>query len=618
MKEKLFEEFPPISDKDWEAVVKQDLKGADFEKKLVWKTHEGIELMPYYRADILEKALHLDAEPGEYPYVRGESADTFWDISEELDVVDVKDANKEALELIKNGITSLRFKIRRHLTTTDFEQLLDKIDVEQVSINFRSGNRSGWYASLFAYYVEKEGFNPKKVYGSDDFDTYGHMLKHGEYPCKHEDCLCAENMVDMLKNKMPNFKLISVNATHIHNAGGSIVQELGYGLAMGAEYLHNIEKCDISIDDMAKELQFIFTVGSNYFLEIAKLRAARMLWAKIVDAHNPKCEASRKMFMHCVTSIWNKTIFDPHTNMLRTTTEAMAAIIGGTDSLSIKPFDVVYKKSDRFSKRIARNTQLVLKEEAHFDKVKDPAAGSYYIEKLTTEIAEKAWEIFLNVQDNGGFVSAFKKGIIQKDIEKVAQKRNENIAARKEKLVGTTFYPNTEEIIKDIDYSRAFPKRSSEGVLGQPLKLYRAADKVEKLRLATELSEKKPVVFNLTIGDVTMRNARAQFATGFFGCAGFDIIENLGFDSIDDGLKEAKAKNADIIVVCSADDEYEKYLSELMQKEKDKIIVVAGNPKNRKQLEGMGVKNFIHVKSNLVDEIKYYQELLNIKPLNIG
>lgn len=617
MKEKLFAQFPPVTDEQWKEIVLQDLKGEDFDKKLIWKTIEGIDVQPYYRADVLQKALHLESYPGEFPYVRGKISKPHWDISEEIDVWDVKETNKEALALIKMGITSLRFKIRKDLTTTDFEQLLDKIDVENVSINFRSGNRNGWYASLFSYYINKEGYNPRKIFGSDDFDSYGHMLKHGGYPCNHEDCLCAENLVDMLKNQMPNFKLISVNATHIQNAGGSVVQELGYGLAMGAEYFHKLDRCNISIDDMAKELQFIFTVGSNFFFEIAKLRAARVLWAKIVEAHNPKCDESSKMYMHCVSSVWNKTIYDPYTNLLRSSTEAMSAILGGTDSLSIKPFDFIYKKPDEFSRRIARNIQLILREEAHFNKIKDPGAGSYYIENLTNEIAEKSWELFLKVQENGGFVESFKKGIIQEDIERTAKIRDKNIAERKERFIGTNFYPNFNEVIKNIDYDFAFPKQRKTGNIGQPLKLYRGTEEIEKVRLATDLSEKRPTVFNFTIGDATMRSARAQFSSNFFGCAGFEIVENVGFDSIDKGLAEAKRKKADIIVVCSSDQEYESLVPEIIKKETEKIIVVAGNPKCRSKLEEAGVENFIHLKSNLLEKLKYYQRLLNIKPLNL-
>ena len=617
MEEKLFEKFPPISDKQWEDEVLKDLKGADYDKKLIWKPTEGIEVLPYYRADIFEKIKKFDIKPGEFPYVRGTNAKQAWEISEEIEVRDIKETNKESRYLISKGITSFRFKIRRELTTTDFEQLLDKIDVENISINFRSGNRNGWYSSLFSYYIEKEGYNPKKIYGSDDFDTYGHMLKHGEYPCGHEDCLCAENLVDMLKNKMPNFKPISVNATHIQNSGASVVRELGYGLAMGAEYLHKLDRCNITVDDMAKELQFIFTVGTNYFFEIAKLRAARLLWAKIVEAHNPECIDSTKMYMHCITTFWNKTVYDPYVNILRTTTEAMSAIIGGTNSLSIRPFDAVYKDADDFSRRIARNIQLILREEAYFDKVIDPGAGSYYIEYLTDQIAEKAWEIFLEVQDNGGFVQAFKKGIIQKNLKNNAKNRNQNVDLRKEKLIGTTYYPDFNEIRKDVDtdFGFIFAKNKKNGKIGEPLNLYRGAEEIEKIRLATDKSGKRPVVFNLTIGNLNLRKARSQFASDFFACAGYEIIQNAGFDSIDQGLKKATEKNADIIVVCSSDEEYEKIVPEVVKKEKDKIIVVAGNPKCRTALEKVGAKNFIHINSNMKQEFEYYQELLKIKAI---
>lgn len=617
MKEKLFESFPPISDKQWEEEVLKDLKGADFDKKLVWNPIEPIQVLPYYRANILNEAICPDSKPGEFPYIRGTNTKQGWEVSEEIEVGDVKQTNKEALYIISKGITSLRFKIRSQLSTMEFEQLLEGIDCENISINFRSGNRNGWYSSLYYYYVEKEGYNPKKIFGSDDFDTYGHLLKHGDYPCGHDDCLCAENLVELMSNKMPNFKPISVNATHIQNAGASVVREIGYGLAMGAEYLHNLDRCNISVDDMAKDLQFIFTVGSNYFFEIAKLRAARLLWARIVEAHNPACIDSTKMYMHCITTFWNKSVYDPYSNILRTTTEAMSAILGGTNSLSIRPFDAVYKESDDFSRRIARNIQLILREEAYFDKVIDPGAGSYYIEYLTTKIAEKAWEIFLEVQDNGGFVQAFKKGIIQKNLKDNAKARNHNVAIRKEKFVGTSYYPDYNEQRREIDpdFGFIFSPEPTEGRLGEPLKLYRATEEFEKIRLSTDKSDKRPLVFNLSIGSLNYRKARSQFASDFFGCAGFEIIPDQNIKSVDEGLKKAAELKADIIVVCSSDEEYEALVPEVLSKEKNRIIVVAGNPACRKQLEEAGAKHFIHVKSDILEELKSYQEILKIKQI---
>ena len=616
MDRKLFSEFPPISNKEWEDVVLNDLKGADFEKKLVWKSLEGIDVMPYYREDILERLKHLESMPGDFPYNRGTNKETGWDICETVRVDDVKIANTNALNRIANGATFLGFDIKKNLSTQDFEQLLEKIDVEQIGINFYSGNRNGWYTNLFSYYIDKEGYNRKKIYGSDDFDTLGHVLKHGEYPCKHQDCLCAENLVDMLKIQMPNFKLISVNARHIGNAGASVVQELGYGLAMGAEYFSKLDRCRLTVDDMAKTMRFVFSVGSNYFFEIAKLRAARLLWSKIIEANNPQCIDSAKMYIHTETSRWNKSIYDPYVNLLRSTTEAMAAVIGGTDSLTIVPFDRFYKKPDDFSNRMSRNIQLILKEEAHFGKVKDPGAGSYYIEFLTDAIAEKAWEIFLNVQNNGGFIESFRKGIIQKDVQETANKRNINIAQRKEVFVGINQYPNLVETLKNIDLEYSFSKPAKTGYIGNALKLYRGPEDFEKMRLATDMAEKQPVVFLLTLGDVTFRRARAQFSSGFFAAAGFRIIDNIGFDSLDAGISDALEKDSEIVVICSSDDEYKTFATEIAKRLKDKIIVIAGNPACRPELEEKGIVNYIHFKSPILDELKRYQDLLKINPLN--
>jgi methylmalonyl-CoA mutase len=361
-------------------------------------------------------------------------------------------------------------------------------------------------------------------------------------------------------------------------------------------------------------MQFVFAVGSNYFMEIAKLRAARMLWAKIVDAYKPKDKNYCKTFIHVVTSTWNKTLYDPYVNMLRSTTEAMSAALGGADSITVNPFDSVYKDSDEFSERIARNIQIILKEEAHFDKVSDPAGGSYYIENLTNSIAEKAWELFINIQEKGGFLEAFKEGYIQDIIDETVQKRDMNIAMRKEVILGTNQYPNfAEKADKDLNTDRIFSVSTKVGVIGKPLKLYRGAEVFEQLRLRTDRAEFTPKVFLLKAGNLAMRQARAQFAANFFGCAGFDIEDNLGYDKLENGVNDAFKYAANIVVLCSSDEEYELLAPEAYKLlDSNAILVIAGNPACKEKLEEIGIKYFIHVKTNLLESLTMFQKTLGI------
>ncbi|HXK81174.1 MAG TPA: acyl-CoA mutase large subunit family protein [Bacteroidales bacterium] len=614
IKEKLFDEFPGVDTAKWEEIIHRDLKGADYDRKLVWKSLEGFNVQPYYREEHLKNLDYLNGMPGKFPFVRGNNIKNNWLIRQDITVDDVTIANKKARKLIDNGILSLGFVINRDLTTQEFELLLHKINPEEVYINFMSGNRNGWLANIYAQYIYKDSYNSKKIFGSDDFDPFGHMLKHGVSPCGHQDCHCAERFYKLVKEKLPNFRLISVNAKNIHNAGASIVQELGIGLAMGAEYLDKFTDDNIKIEEITPKMQFVFAVGSNYFMEIAKLRAARMLWAKIVDAYKPKDKNYCKTFIHVVTSTWNKTLYDPYVNMLRSTTEAMSAALGGADSITVNPFDSVYKDSDEFSERIARNIQIILKEEAHFDKVSDPAGGSYYIENLTNSIAEKAWELFINIQEKGGFLEAFKEGYIQDIIDETVQKRDMNIAMRKEVILGTNQYPNfAEKADKDLNTDRIFSESTKVGVIGKPLKLYRGAEVFEQLRLRTDRAEFTPKVFLLKAGNLAMRQARAQFAANFFGCAGFDIEDNLGYDKLENGVNDAFKYAANIVVLCSSDEEYELLAPEAYKLlDSNAILVIAGNPACKEKLEEIGIKYFIHVKTNLLESLTMFQKTLGI------
>jgi methylmalonyl-CoA mutase len=293
----------------------------------------------------------------------------------------------------------------------------------------------------------------------------------------------------------------------------------------------------------------------------------------------------------------------------------MSAILGGTDSLTIEPFDIVFRHPDEFSERIARNQQLILKEEAYFDKVADPAGGSYYIENLTNLIAESAWELFLEIEDLGGFLSCLKSGFVQTKLSESAAKRENDIATRKTILLGTNQYPNTLEKISDtVDLNKVFGKKSvdTDLVVG-PINLFRGSRQYDKLRIAVDKAVKRPVVFLLPIGNPAMRKARAQFSVNFFGCAGYRVIENQGFSTIEEAVNQVLASKADIVVLCSSDEEYLLFAPDVYIKLKDKaIIVVAGNPASIEELKSKGLENFIHVRSNVIQILTDFNKRLGI------
>ena len=321
--------------------------------------------------------------------------------------------------------------------------------------------------------------------------------------------------------------------------------------------------------------------------------------------------------MHAVTSRFNQTIYDAHVNLLRSQTECMSAALAGVDSITVTPFDVPYKVPDDFSERIARNQQFLLKEESHLDKVVDPAGGSYYVETLTVAIAREAWKLFLEVEDKGGFLACVNDGTVQAAIREASAKRHTDVARRKEILLGTNQYPNINETAaQKIETTGCgcgchHHDKEEETCGNGGLPTERAASDFEALRLATEAASNRPKVFMLTIGNLAMRLARAQFSTNFFGCAGYEIIDNLGFETVEQGVDAALAKGADVVVLCSSDDEYATLAPEAFKYLDGRAeFVVAGAPACTDDLKAQGIENFVHVRCNVLETLQAFNAKL--------
>ncbi|MEZ5104348.1 MAG: methylmalonyl-CoA mutase family protein [Draconibacterium sp.] len=614
---KLFNDFAPVTTEKWEAQINADLKGQDYERALVWRTYEGFNVRPYYRQENLENIQYLDTLPGEFPFVRGNSKNNNdWFVRQDIYVKDLAEANKKALSILGKGITSLGFYFDccEKITKADLAILLKDICLEAAEINFVCGCENCNCAAEFAEYVSEGQWDNKEVVASSSIDPLAALVLQGKMGDK-----AFENVKAVIEktSALTKFRVIGVNGKWFANSGSSIIQELAFSLAQGAEYLTQLTELGLSIDEVAKNVKFNFGIGNNYFMEIAKLRAARLLWAKIVEAYGPECNCAAKLVAHSETNAYNKTVYDPYVNMLRTQTEAMSAALGGAHSITVLPFNAIYEDTTEFSERIARNQQLLLKEESHLDKIADPSAGSYYIESLTNSIAEQAWKLFLEVQEKGGFIAAFKDGFVQGEIKATAAKRNQNIALRRENLLGTNQFPNfTEKVTKELEASVFQPvDYTVEGAEVETLKPYRGAQAFEALRYKTDVyskENKRPVAFMLTIGNLAFRKARAQFSCNFFAVAGFEVIDNNGFKTIEEGITAAKAKNADIVVICSSDDEYALLAPEAAEKLDKEILVIAGNPACKSELEEKGITNFIHVRSNILEDLKAYQTELGI------
>lgn len=624
-KEKLFSNFPPISTEEWMAKIVADLKGADFEKKLVWKTNEGFNVNPFYRSEDLEGLNTAVSLPGEFPYVRGTKKDNDWYTRQDIDVRDFKAANAKALDVLYKGITSLGFHIEGDDVNADnIKTLLKDIHPEAVELNFSTCHRKSLeLTKILVEYIKESGADVMKCFGSVNYDPFKPLLKKG----RNADGW-VEKAAEIVKAaaQLPRFRVLAVNAYALSDGGAYIYQELGYALANGNQLMSALVEAGLDPTLVAKKIKFNFGIGGNYFMEIAKFRAARWLWAEIVEAYKPICanecpnkspegicHCAAKIYVHAQTSTFNKTVYDAHVNLLRTQTESMSATIAGINSLTVRPFDETYKTPDDFSERIARNQQLLLKEECHFDKITDPSAGSYYIENLTKSIAEQAWKLFLEV-DEKGFYEALKAATVQTAVKTSADTRFKALATRREVLLGTNQYPNfTEKAESKIVKEGCNCGCSSEKGEYMPLPTSRLGTAFETLRLATE-KHGAPTVFMLTIGNLGMRLARAQFSSNFFACAGYKIIDNLGFETVEAGIKAAREKKADVIVLCSSDDEYATYAPEAHKLiEGKEHFVVAGAPACMEDLKAQGIEHFINVKSNVLETLKMFNAKLGIE-----
>ena len=413
-REKLFTEFPPVPTEKWEEVITADLKGADYERKLVWRTGEGFNVRPYYRAENLEGIQFLGSQAGEFPYVRGTRANNHWRVHQTVTVACPKEANAEALKLLNSGVDSLGFSIAsENFTAEELDQLLDGISIPAIDIVF-CGAKPGHLADLFLAKVEKEGISKEEVHAAFSIDPLVRNLSSKGDFCSPNGEKCFARIAELIRRtaEYKHVRIVTVNAQIFGNSGSTIVEELAFALSAGHDYLVRLMDLGLTIDQVARKLRFSFSISSNYFLEIAKLRAARMLWANIVKGYNPEKNCAGKMMIHAETSRWNQTVYDPYVNMLRGTTEAMSAAIGGVYSLEVTPFDRAFEAPTEFAKRIARNVELLLKHESHFDQVVDPAGGSYYVENLTQSIAAEAWKLFIEIEEKGGYTEAYKSGMI--------------------------------------------------------------------------------------------------------------------------------------------------------------------------------------------------------------
>lgn len=613
-RETLFDMFSPVSAEDWKAKITVDLKGADFDKKLVWRTNEGFNVQPYYRREDIEGLPAIETLPGEFPYLRGTRDNNDWLIRQRVQGKTAEEMNTHARHILDRGVESLGIVLRGEVSAEDLKEILKDVDLKKVEVNIECCPGKAVQVAEELVKLVKEAGAENEFRGAIDYNPFRRLLKHG-LPFPKDAVKEGLDLYNAVKD-VKGLRCFAVDSYMFNNCGAYITQELGYALAWGTEWLTLMTEAGMTVDEVANRVKFNMGISSNYFMELAKFRAGRMLWAEIVKAYNPADEDACKMMVHAVTSKFNMTLFDSHVNLLRTMTETMSAALAGVDSIETLAFDECYTTPDEFSERIARNQQVLLREESHLNKVVDPAGGSYYIETLTASIAAQAWKVFNEIEDKGGFDAMLKSGELQAKVNESGVKRHMDVARRKEILLGTNQYPNFNETALDKAKEEAHKcncgcaAEVADGAV-EYLNNDRAASQFEQIRLDTERASHRPKVFMLTIGNLAMRLARAQFSANFFGCAGYEIIDNIGFNTVKEGVDAAVEQGADVVVLCSSDDEYAQYAPEAFKELQGRaLFVVAGAPACMEDLKAEGIENFIHVRVNVLDTLTEFNAKL--------
>lgn len=576
----LLSEFPPVSTKLWEEIIAKDLKGADYSKRLIWQTEEGLAVKPYYRAEDLAGLEYLNAAPGDFPYVRGASCTGDWRIREEIDAVDPEQANQAAQSAVAAGAEEIAFTNIAVKNASDLGMLL--VNLQEVPVHFEDAGES-----LIRLLLERLSEKQRPAPVSTGFDPLTDLVFAAE----------------ILKAAPPAFVPFTIHAERFEESGATAVEETGFALAAGIDFLAEMQARKVDVNRAAASIAFSFAIGANFFFQIAKLRAFRMVWARAVESFGGTPESGRAR-IYARTSRWNETIYDPHVNILRGTTEAMSAVLGGADSVSVAPFDECYRKPDAASRRLARNTQILLKQEALLSRVADPGAGSYCLEAITDFIAREGWKSMQAIEAAGGYRKAQADGMIAQALGKSLAAKEKAVASRRRVFTGTNQYANlSEKALDRVDLSQLGDRS-------------RATKNYEQLRLRTERhaakTGKTPRVLLAEFGDAKMRAARANFAANFFACAGFEIATR-SFSSAGD----IASSDADLVVLCSSDQQYLSLATDviagLKRLGRDAPVIVAGNPESTEQLRAAGVADFVHIRSNPIELLTTWQQRLGIK-----
>ncbi|WP_179375706.1 methylmalonyl-CoA mutase family protein [Winogradskyella wichelsiae] len=592
----LFSEFSPVSKEQWMERVTVDLKGADFDRKLVWKNLTGIKIQPCYTIE--DKITQLKNT--------GENSQTLVNYRT-IAVTSVANGNKLALVAVQEGVNGLIFQLKE---TVPVAELLKGINLNEIAVSFKlKKNAVAFTKTLVAFAKEA------KLKGFIDTGLISNYVTTGVFDDNEIDVIAE---LIKLVTYFPDFKVITISGTEYLDSGANQVQEIAYTLSSLVFLIEKLKEKGIAVQSIFDHLNVELAIGLEYFVEIGKFRAFNNLLAEVAAKYDVVDFCNT---MTAKTSIWSKSVTDAETNLLRCTTEAMAAILGNVDGVLIDAYDREFKNPSDFSSRIAGNITTILREESYFGKVSNPVDGSYYIEEVSSKIAEKALELFKAIESEGGFYTAFENETIQQQIGEIRLQKLKLISQRRIPMVGINKYPNLMETVDK--------KLLSKGMTSNPevLTPRRASLEIEAMRRVTEelvdQTNVRPIVQLASYGNLTMRKARAAFAYDFMGISGFDVHQEESFENANVAATESAKSEAHVVVICSSDEDYDatalEFINTFRKLNKDKVLLLAGAPKNMDELTESGLDGVVNTRADILVTLSSIQEKIqkNFKSLEV-
>jgi methylmalonyl-CoA mutase len=656
--EKLLTEFIPPTYEEWKQAVEAMLKGKPFEKAMFTKTYEDIVLKPIYRQEDVENLPHINDLPGEGVSVRSSRVSGYlqdsWAVAQEQTDYLPEEVNATLMNELNRGLTKVNLRVdyasahgknpqklegdNRYRGTSitsleDLRTILKDVSLEHIEIDINAGIMAPAYLAMLKALAEERKISSNLLAGCIGLDPLAVLVTDGKLDTDLDQSLnYMACMTDWAVKHAPKMRTILIDTTPYGDNGASITQELAVAFNTATYYVNSLQERGLKVQDILQHIQFNLTIGSQFFMEIAKFRAFRIMWKNFISSYVEDCQIPA--YVHAKTSLWNKTKFDAYVNILRTSTETFSAVLGGINSLQVTHLDELIGRPSQFTRRIARNQQIIINEETNMYRLIDPAGGSWYIESMTAEIAEKAWELFQTYEAEGGIIVALQDSLIQDDITDVAELKMKNVGSRKDVIIGSNMFANLEE--KKVEFDEASLDKKIEariekifnfvaekdkentsqcscscnkkcdcssghdkhildeisqyfvtnGTIAEvyanmwsksetfevtPLVRQRATSQIEDLRNKVESANVKTSVFLANYGPLAQFKPRADFAKGFFEVGAYDVLNNTGYTDVNEMIKAAVESKSKIICICSTDDAYTEFVPEFASKIKEQI-----------------------------------------------